>query len=68
MSQTSLSKAPHGRWPLALPIMVGILAGGGVALAGPLDTALDRAPAAAVAGAAFGGCALIAWLWNRRKR
>ena len=47
MSQTSLTKAPHGRWPLAIPLMVGILIVGGVIAAGPLNTAIDRAPVAA---------------------
>lgn len=68
MSQTSLTKAPHGRWPLAIPVMVGILIVGGVMLAGPLNTALDRAPVAAFAGAMFAGGGLIGWWWNRRKR
>ena len=68
MSQTSLTKAPNGRWPLAIPIMTGVIVVCGVTFAGPLETALDRAPVAAFAGASFAAGALIVWLWNRRKR
>jgi hypothetical protein len=48
--------------------MLGILIVGGVTLAGPLNTALDRAPVAAFAGAMFAAGGVIGWLWNRRKR
>ena len=68
MSQTSLTKAPSGRWPLAFPIMVGVIVVCGVTFAGPLETALDRAPVAAFAGASFAVGGVIGWLWNRRKR